>query len=660
MRTVRITRSHFDAVGILAAILGTVVLLQPSPVDAAPSEPWPPVSQEELDLRGIPEEPGASAVLLRRENHRNDNEGTDTSYFRIKILTDAGKKYADVGIPFVKDVLNVETLEARTIRPDGSVVPFSGQVYEKTVVKYRRLSILAKTFTFPEVQAGSIIEYRYALRWAQLGWLIPTRWDVQHELFTLRAHFTVKYSRVMPYSFISYLPAGRKVQEMEGGGVELRVENVPAFPVEEYMPPADSLKYRVNFFYTGRGLTSPNDFWFNYGKRWTENVERYLQADKKLKQEAERLTVGGSSPEAKLRTLYRRAQQVRNLTFEESSTVEEQKREKRKPREKVGDVLELGYGTSQEVTLLFVALARAAGFQASYVAVPPRDQVVFERQYLDARQVNDEVALVMVGTEERFFDPGTPLCPFGDLAWEKVGVEAMRLENNWGRFILIPLPKPAEATVQRKGRFRLDPDGGLRGHLEVEYKGREALERRLEARWEDETERRQKLEEEIRHGLPAGSEAKLIESGSWEESDQPLRAKFELHIQSLGAPTGRRLLLPLGVLHTERVNPFEPAKRVHPIQFPYPYEHVDEIVVEIPEGFELEGLPEPRNRNSVFGSYEIRAELDGGFVHITRGMSVAGIRYPNTSYAALRDFFSAVRAGDTEQMVLRAVAHVGE
>jgi len=644
---------------LLALLVGCLGALQPLAA-AAGSDPWPPVSQEELDFKEVAGDPSAQAVLLNREMHTNDAEGYEKHYFRIKVLSDAGRKYADVEIPFLKDVIAVEDLEARTIRPDGTAVAFTGQVFEKAVIKYRRVSLLTKTFTLPEVQVGSIIEYRYTLRWTPAAYLFGTWWDVQHELFTRRAHFTIRYSRLLSFSFVSYLPVGRKVEDLPDGGLELRVENVPSFPTEEFAPPAESLKFRVNFFYSLRGLDSPEAFWVNYGKRWGESVEKHVTPSKRIKQEAARVTSPQASPEENLRALYRRAQQIRNLSFEKPKTEEEEKRGKRKPREKLDDVLQLGYGTTEEITLLFVALARAAGFSAWHVVVPPRDQVVFERRYLDARQMKAEMALVAVGSEERFFDPGTPFCPFGELPWEKVGTEAMRLENGLGRFILVPLPKPGEATLLRQGRLRLEADGTLQGQLEVEYRGREALEKRLENRWEDDNGRRKNLEDEVRRGLPAGSEVQLAESSGWEEGEQPLRAKFELRIPGLGELTGRRLLLPLGVLHTEGANPFEPAKRTHPILFPYPYEHVDEIVVELPAGFQLEGLPEPRERSSVFGSYGIRVEHGGGPLHITRRVSVAGIKYPATSYPALRDFFSAVRSGDGEQAVLLSDAPAGE
>ena len=119
------------------------------------------LSQEELKMTSMPEAPGAPAVYLYRQVDRDDNTSREYNYIRIKILTEEGRKYADIDIPFVKGSESIQNLKARTIRPDGSIVNFDGKFYEKEIVRARGLKYLAKTFTLPDVQVGSVIEYRY-------------------------------------------------------------------------------------------------------------------------------------------------------------------------------------------------------------------------------------------------------------------------------------------------------------------------------------------------------------------------------------------------------------------------------------------------------------------------------------------------------------------
>jgi hypothetical protein len=144
-------------------LLGCVLLVIGVARAAGASIGFQPVSSQELSMTSEPAAPGASAIILYREVYRDDNGSTphQDNYLRIKILTEAGRRYADVEIPFVKDSLEVSNLHARSIAPDGTITNFEGKAFEKTVVKARGLKYLAKVFTLPNIRQGSIIEYFY-------------------------------------------------------------------------------------------------------------------------------------------------------------------------------------------------------------------------------------------------------------------------------------------------------------------------------------------------------------------------------------------------------------------------------------------------------------------------------------------------------------------
>ena len=120
---------------------------------------WQPISPEELKMTSVPEAPGAPAVILYRQVDRDDGRNPhEDTYIRIKVLTEEGRKYANVEIQYFKEYGGMTAIKARTVRPNGSIVPFDGKVYEQTIVKAKGLKYLAKTFTLPDVQVGSIIE----------------------------------------------------------------------------------------------------------------------------------------------------------------------------------------------------------------------------------------------------------------------------------------------------------------------------------------------------------------------------------------------------------------------------------------------------------------------------------------------------------------------
>src|SRR5882672_1976663 len=164
-------------------------------VGSAP-EAWAgflPVSPDELGMTSEPMAPGAPAILLYHQVDRDDNGRTshEDNYFRIKILTEEGRKYADIEIPFLKQSENITNIHARTIKPDGSIVNFDGKVFEKTIHKAKGVKYLAKTFTLPDIQIGGIIEYYYTDDFKEFS-LFDSHWILSDELFTKKAQFSLK------------------------------------------------------------------------------------------------------------------------------------------------------------------------------------------------------------------------------------------------------------------------------------------------------------------------------------------------------------------------------------------------------------------------------------------------------------------------------------
>ncbi len=154
---------------------------------------WLPISPEELKMTSVPEAPGAPAVILYRQVDRDDGRTPhENTYVRIKILTEEGRKFANVEIPFFKEYGSINSIKARSIRMDGSIAQFDGKVYEQTIVKAKGVKYLAKTFSLPDVQVGGIIEYHYT---QDLNALYDSsRWVLSDELFTKKAKFSLKPS----------------------------------------------------------------------------------------------------------------------------------------------------------------------------------------------------------------------------------------------------------------------------------------------------------------------------------------------------------------------------------------------------------------------------------------------------------------------------------
>src|SRR5271168_485179 len=108
---------------------------------------WQPISPDELKMTSDPKAPGAPAINLYRQVDRDDESFHENNYVRIKILAEEGRHFGDVSIPLFKAGEQINSIKARTIHPDGSIVNFDGKVYLAPMLKTKNLKIMAKTFT---------------------------------------------------------------------------------------------------------------------------------------------------------------------------------------------------------------------------------------------------------------------------------------------------------------------------------------------------------------------------------------------------------------------------------------------------------------------------------------------------------------------------------
>jgi hypothetical protein len=561
-------------------------------------------------------------MLLERDSEQDDVHGVLSEYFRIKVFKDEGRKHANIEIPYVEKVDEVRDIRARTIRPDGTALEFNGEVLDKLIAKSKRLRYQAKVLHLSEVEPGSIIEYSYKFAWHQHipdvlknpnGFLIdgtysfPTaHWNLQHELFTRHARFRLRY---LPKANLQWTlvrtPPNASVLRKGDGTAELEVKDIPPLEQEEFVPPEDLINSSVHFFYM-LGFASPNQFWRDEAKRQGKEIDKFIGHSKAIEHALAGIISPEDPPETKVRKIYARVQQLRYLSYESRKSGQENKHENIKANKNVEEVWERGYASTNEINYLFVALLRAAGFNATITQLASRSHSILDPQVPDATQLNATVVVVRVGDKDLFLDPATRFCPYGLLPWEETGVHALQLGDVFNDFFRIPGRGSETAITKRTATVKLLPDGTLEGAVNVTYHGQEALRKRLSLYDEDEGGRRKALEEEIRQWLPASAIVEIKKDEPWESSEEDLRVESSFTVPEFATLSGRRLMFPLALFQSNETNPFKSDKRAYPIYFDYAYQTEDDIQWTFPEGFQPEALPKSYTYQNNFFHYQSR------------------------------------------------------
>jgi|SRR5450432_170785 len=623
------------------------LLLSASTLGFCQSEDWVPLSPQDQQIKEVPGNPGASAIQLYYANQLHDDEGYEFYYKRIKVLNDSGKQYADVEISGNIDS-KVTNLKARTIHPDGSIVEFTGKPFDKTIFKGRGFKLAAKTFTMPDVTVGSIIEYKYRLEnyWSDT-------WVLQHDLFTVK-------------EFVSFEPGhfgqglswvGRNTQDHQpvkkSGRWEMQWDNIPAFEVETNMPPERNYKPTFQFYYLGYQVTGSDKFWVEVGKYLNEYYERYIGNRKEIREAAAEAIGTETDPEKKLRKLYDRAQQVKNLSFERQMTEQEKKKEKIKTNENLGDIVKRGYGDSDDITAFFVGMARASGFEASLLLASNRREDFFSDKLLTLDNLTGRVAMVNLNGKMIYLQPGVRYCPFGLLHWINTSTEALKFDKKGGSFVTVPGFNNDRSLTRRIATMELSEDGSLHGDISVEFSGQEALQHRLDSNGDDEASRKKDLEDELKNWLPSGAVVKLAKVEGWDSPYQPLVARFTLELPDYAVVAGKRVLLPSLLFQSQQKDAYNHVERKYPVYFPYPFSERDRVSIKLPSGYSMENIPPRQDLSLDFARYQTAAAYDGKQFIAERAFGFNAVFVQLARYPELKDFMSKVKAGDEQQAVLK-------
>jgi hypothetical protein len=637
-----------------------LVLVAHAPAHAAPSDKWLPIDPADLAMKSEPLAPGAAGIFLYREIVDDDEHGYFDSYIRIKILTEEGKKLGNIRVNYDGTFQEVAFIQGRTIHPDGTIIPWEGKALDETFLRGQDLREFEKAFTLPDVQVGSIIEYRFRIIWNR-NTMVRTTLPVTADLFTRQLHFTLN-PYIGTYVLVwqtQRVPFAQPLSEGRDGLMHFDAQNVPGLEAENFTPPKDAIEGKMDFYYTENQTADPNKFWKKTGKNWNDGLENFVGHNSAVRDEADKVAPAADPPETRLRKLYARAQQIRNLTHELQKTPEEIKAENLKVNTTAEDVLKNGYAHSPEINMFFIGLARAAGFEASSVKISNRGDFFFNAIILDPRQMNGDVVLAKLNGQDLFLDPANPHCAFGQLPWEETGVPGLKLDSQGGSFVTTTAPKSSDAVIERTANLQMGDDDSLQGKLEVTFSGQDALDLRQTADHQDDADRKKSLTDKVTAWLPAGATLTLTNQPDWAGSDSPLRAEFDVKTRPVATLSGHHVLMPESFFADTTLPKFEHPLRTYPIYFDHPWEIRDDITLALPATLEAANLPAPIDRSTAYGAYQLSCTAQAGALHCRRLVTLSGIYFDIQYYGELRSFFDEARNADQQQLMLQVAGTRG-
>lgn len=646
-------------------------------------------SKEDLQMTSDPKAPGAPAVFLYREETTDNANHFISEYARIKVLTELGKEWATVEVPYSGNGAP-PVIEGRTIHADGTVVPLNGKAADLLVVKSHGSHLRARVFNLPDVSVGSILEYRWTLPIGEtttngvtsdmqgymdsaLASSIPF-WDVQLGIFIHKEHFyynplgnlernVLGNQSIIHYNsdgesasyllYSAHLPAGARVLESPKHDYALDVQNVPPLVREPNALPEQARRYAVSFYYTP--YLSADVYWADEGKRWSKEIDRASEPTAILKAAVAQIISGTTTDDEKARRLYDQVQSLDNTAFSrELSETERVQRGLRRTVRNAEQVWTEKSGTRNEIATLYLALARAAGLQASAMSVADRSARVFDPGYLSLDQLTVTLVVLHINGIDVFLDPGEKLLPYGQLRWSHcLSGGLLQTADGASRSSVTPPNNAKDAITAHAGELTVDALGGVTGTVKVLMNGPEALRWRQLNLTTDTEEVQKQISESLQGLLPKGVNTEVIGIQGLDTSAGYVTASFRVSGQ-LGTVTGKRVFLPGFFFSTAARDQFASnEKRETALDLHFADQVIDDAVYHLPAGYIVESAPQPTQLPwPDHAALVIKTQQGPATVDVKHIFARAFVLLDPKEYPALRDYYQKIASNDQQQIVL--------
>ncbi|MEO6004819.1 MAG: DUF3857 domain-containing protein [Opitutus sp.] len=631
---------------------------------------WGKVDPVDLAATASKSAPGADLEILfsHHRMHANSFATSTEHHNQAKVYTPKGVERSSVFAVEHEKSRQLSEVRARVVKPDGSFVELTkAEFHETTSVRSGGFELLRTTFSFPNVQPGDILEYRwdeqiddstgYYIQFCQAA-EVPTR-EFEFEIDGAKSDFV-----------LSWYNCPTAVRDPKLRKVTIR--NLPPFITEPLIPTETEFRSWLMIQFTSPDMRwySKDDAWREIGEYFAEEFRLDTVPTPALRTKAAQLTAQFTTPEQKLAALYdftRTA--VRSLDFYEGPELAAAKK-KRLEEDKFqtpAKTLERGSGFKGDINRLFAALARAAGFEVRMAMSANRTRVLNmkgDRGWMFADRYS---VAVKIGSEWRFYTPGEPLLAPGLLDVKDEGATAFVCDEKKSWFQSTQVGLPPQTQLKRQGRFELDAEGTLDGEVTVEMTGHRAVGARDNGwNWSIE-ERTKSIRESLVHRL-ATAEVSNVRCDTARDLLVPLVVKYHVHVPGYADSIGSRLAIPVNFFEANAAETFTNETRRYPIFFDFAEETHDDIQIVFPEGFVLDGASAPGSVGTPEDIFSARYGLT--YLGKSRTLTfqrekVIGrkgmLSFQAESYPALREIFERIHRSDAHQLVIKpktAVASV--
>lgn len=615
------------------------------------------VTMEELTMKNCAFDPDASAMKLFETEEVNyelyasgDMTLKTESRTRIKIFNEKGYKHATVTIPYVtkKSLGKVKELTAYvyTLDANGKIAVqklSKDDFFKQTVIG--KLGLIR--FSFPNLKAGSVIEYSYT-RVEQNFYDIGS-WRIQDDIPTAYSSMLIVtpltsllHHKLYGKDSINLMPIRKRNSQLQYGS--WHIENVPAFKDEPLMTSRIDNRIRMVFFHYPvnnsmiKTITNPVFIWSMVGDYMLESkdfggqIKKQISGTDKIIDSAKAL----STVNEKIKFIYQAVKRKFKGEKDLSREIND-----------INDAWKEGSGSSAEINLVLLNLLGKLKINAYPLLVSTRDNGMIDKNFPSFGQLNSMVAVAMIDSSHYYvldasLSNQSVECPPASI----LNREALLLRRGNVDWFMIEDQRPL---------FKQSSNIICEMNKEEKLEGAASLQHYYYAKQFvlDTASEKNRREEAFLNTKTIGLKITSSEKTLTESDDDPLFETIEFNYEP--EQTNEFYFIRPAFLLQMPGNPFIADNRNSDIDLAFNQEIISTLRIILPPSFEKDHLPGNIKLITPDSSlifirtvYYIPGQID-----ITTNLQIKKSFFYKEEYDSVRDFYKRLQGLAAEEIILK-------
>jgi hypothetical protein len=608
------------------------------------------VSQEELNMTTYDKDKTAHAVVLE-EYGKSNFEAIDGRFFivthfyaKTKILDKQGLKAAEVSIPFYRGqnafevVKNIKAITHNAGETDELA---KDQIF--SVDRNRNYS--EKRFTFPNVKAGSVLEYQYTIESPFFfnfdGWTFQSNIPKIYSEFNATIPANFRYNRTLKgFQKLDINEAYVKKGCFQIPGIigradcevsKYTMKDIPAFVEESYMLSPNNYISRIAFEmaeyvpYRGEKQT--------YTKTW-KAVDKEMRKDKDVGAQVRKKgffksnlpddIFNETSELEKAKKVY--AFIKNHFTWNERYDLFADANVRQAFQDKIG--------SAAEINLSLINSLLAADIKTETIMLSSRARGLPTKQHPVMSEFNYLIAKVTIGQDKFLLDATEKELSFGLLPTRALNYNgrAMDFKNPSYWYTINPYSDNRQNTMIT---ITVNEDGSAKGKIAQNNTGYLAYSKRNEINNEDPEEYLNSFEEQFDF-----LEVDAYDVKNLLDVEKPIKESYTVVFDDDTFGGGGAFLNPF-FLKVFSTNPFRLNNRQYPVDFAFSRVYTTRFLMSIPSNYEFVDIPKDQNFSIADGKAVCGMKViqQNGQLNLSFKLILNSFYFEPEEYQELKDFF---------------------